>query len=66
MNIKKQGFFNFPLGKMNIKSSMVLVLLLVVSVFSVNAELSDSKAITISLVNQDPDPSIAGNIVEIR
>ncbi len=51
--------------KINMKIGMVLVLLLGV-VFSVNAELSDSKAITISLVNQDPDPSIAGNIVEIR
>ncbi len=55
--MNKQGF---------IKMNIILVLLLVVSVFSVNAELSDSKAITISLVNQDPDPSIAGNIVEIR
>ena len=44
-----------------------VLVLLIVSLFSglVFAE-TDSKAITVSLVNQDPDPAIAGDIVETR
>ena len=34
--------------------------------FGVNAALSDTKAITLSLVNQDPDPAVAGDILELR
>jgi len=33
--------------------------------FGVNAALSDTKAITLSLVNQDPDPAVAGDILEL-
>lgn len=34
--------------------------------FAASSESSNSKIIGISLVNQDPDPALAGNIVEIR
>jgi len=30
------------------------------------AQLSGAKAVSVSLINQDPDPAVAGNIVEIR
>lgn len=65
MNIKKQGFFNFPLGKQKNFFEISLLVLIIFGV-CVQAELSDTKAITISLVNQDPDPAIAGDIVEVR
>lgn len=45
----------------------VLLFVLVGLILNVShAAISDSTAITISLVNQDPDPAIAGDIVEIR
>lgn len=41
-----------------------LLLVIAVSVFSVAVSAAD--VLTVSLVNQDPDPAIAGSIVEIR
>lgn len=32
----------------------------------VNANLADTQAASISLINQDPDPAVAGDIVEVR
>ena len=48
------------------KKIFVIGLLFFVMIIGVYAETSDSKIITVSLVNQDPDPAIAGDIVEIR
>ena len=44
---------------------LVLVIVGILSSFA-QAETSDSKVVVVSLVNQDPDPAIAGNIVEVR
>jgi len=45
----------------------ILVLMLVGMLSSfVHADISDSSVVIISLVNQDPDPAIAGDIVEVR
>ncbi|MBT7903609.1 hypothetical protein HN587_07130 [Candidatus Woesearchaeota archaeon] len=43
---------------------ITLILLMLVSL--VTSSLSDSQSISISLVNQDPDPAIAGDTVELR
>ena len=48
------------------KKSVIFVLVFLISALMVNAAVSDTKAITINLVNQDPDPAVAGDIVEIR
>ncbi|MBW2986032.1 COG1361 S-layer family protein [Candidatus Woesearchaeota archaeon] len=41
-----------------------LLLIITVSIFSVAVSAAD--VLTVSLVNQDPDPAIAGSIVEVR
>ncbi|MFH1590878.1 MAG: COG1361 S-layer family protein [archaeon] len=50
--------------------SMFMISLLVLTAFSAQAatlnDLSTMTSMTVSLVNQDPDPAIAGNIIEIR
>ncbi|MBU0628467.1 MAG: COG1361 S-layer family protein [Nanoarchaeota archaeon] len=48
----------------NICSLLVFVLGIVLGI--VNANPQDSSLISVSLVNQDPDPAIAGDVVEIR
>ena len=47
---------------------MYVLVLVLVSMFSgfAQAEASDTKLVIVSLVNQDPDPAIAGDIVEVR
>jgi len=45
---------------------LALSLLTAISAQSDYADLSDTSDISISLVNQDPDPAIAGDIVELR
>ena len=50
---------------MNTKK-LVIGIIFIMMVACVHGEISDSKAIVLSLVNQDPDPSIAGDTVEIR
>jgi hypothetical protein len=54
--------------KMRKTITMCTLALLILSMFSglAFAESSDSKIITVSLVNQDPDPAISGDVVEIR
>ncbi|MEA2038107.1 MAG: COG1361 S-layer family protein [Nanoarchaeota archaeon] len=51
---------------MRINYLIAIFLVVIVSALTVNAEISDTAAISISLVNQDPDPAIAGDVVEIR
>jgi len=55
---------------MNIKKQVLIctLVLLIVSMYSIlaHAEISDTSAVIISLVNQDPDPASAGDIVEVR
>ena len=46
--------------------SLILVLMTALFSGSVIADIDDYKDITLSLVNQDPDPSITGDIVELR
>jgi len=66
MNMKKQIFSNFPLGKKPIVMYiLVLVIAGMLSSFA-HADVGDSTQVIISLVNQDPDPAIAGDIIEIR
>ena len=48
------------------KQFFVSVIVLLLAAFLVNAAASDSKSISVSLVNQDPDPAIAGDVVEVR
>jgi len=50
------------------KNIIAILLVLSIMVFStaVSAELDNSAALTVSLVNQDPDPAVAGDIVEVR
>jgi hypothetical protein len=45
-----------------------LICIMVAAVFAAQSggDLSGSSAVSISLVNQDPDPAIAGDIVEVR
>ncbi len=49
---------------------LLTILMLFVLIYSVNAATStdiyDTDALSIDLVNQDPDPAIAGDIVEVR
>jgi len=54
---------------MNKKNIMVMILAIVMLCFgsiSVMAENNDMNIISISIVNQDPDPAIAGDILEVR
>jgi hypothetical protein len=46
--------------------SFVAILVFASIIEVVSADLSDTSAVTISLINQDPDPAIAGDIVEVR
>jgi hypothetical protein len=53
------------------KIMISIILILAIAMFSFNAyaadpELSGVKYISVSLVNQDPDPAIAGDLVELR
>ena len=50
------------------KSFLAIALLLMALAFSscAYAALEDTKSISINLVNQDPDPAVAGDIVELR
>jgi len=60
-----RSFSDLYLGK----SVGIYVLVLLISGMLANlayADVSDSKLVVISLVNQDPDPAISGDIVEIR
>jgi hypothetical protein len=45
---------------------VVMILVLVLCVSAVHAELDNLASISLSLVNQDPDPAVAGDTVEIR
>ena len=51
-----------------IKKSFLAVALLLIALafFSSAYAFEDTKTISISLVNQDPDPAVAGDIIEIR
>ncbi len=53
---------SFKLYTRNIIFSVMVLLLLGI----VSADTRDSALVTTSLINQDPDPAIAGDIVEIR
>ncbi|MFH1134231.1 MAG: COG1361 S-layer family protein [Nanoarchaeota archaeon] len=46
--------------------SMLIILMLAACGAAANTNLQNSVAITVSLVNQDPDPAIAGEVVEVR
>nr|MCK4929675.1 COG1361 S-layer family protein [Nanoarchaeota archaeon] len=46
--------------------SLILVILIGLFSGSVLADVDDKKDITLSLVNQDPDPAITGDVVELR
>lgn len=48
------------------KTFLISMLVLVIFSSLVFADIDDLKIISISLVNQDPDPAIAGDIVELR
>lgn len=48
------------------KKIFLIMMMVLLSITGVYAELDDSKVVSISLVNQDPDPAIAGDIVEVR
>ena len=54
---------------MSQKNSVKAIMFIAILLFSLsfaNAIVSDSEIISVNLVNQDPDPAIAGDIVEIR
>jgi hypothetical protein len=54
---------------MKIKFSLIIFMIFAISISSsafAATDSSNSKIIGVNLVNQDPDPAIAGNIVEIR
>jgi hypothetical protein len=46
--------------------SILFMCVLSISFGMVLADMSESQILTLSLVNQDPDPAIAGNLVEFR
>lgn len=48
------------------KMRLFLIGFFIIVAFNVNAALEDTRYISISLVNQDPDPAIAGDVVELR
>ena len=50
------------------KSILIIVTIISIMMFStlVSADLENSASISVSLVNQDPDPAVAGDIVEVR
>jgi len=48
------------------KSRLLLCLLLIVSISILSSAVLAADVLTVSLVNQDPDPAIAGSIVEVR
>jgi hypothetical protein len=43
-----------------------IILFLIIAASAVSADISSNKIISVSLVNQDPDPAIAGGTVELR
>lgn len=49
-----------------IMSPIVLFMMFVLLLTSVSAQIRTTSGVTVSLINQDPDPVDAGNIVEIR
>ena len=48
------------------KSKLFLSMLLVISISILSSVVLAADVLTVSLVNQDPDPAIAGSIVEVR
>ncbi len=50
------------------KQILVIITIISIMMFStlVSADLENSASISVSLVNQDPDPAVAGDIVEVR
>lgn len=63
---RARSFSNFPLGKKTI-GMYVLVLAIAGMLSSIaHAQTSDSTAVTLSLVNQDPDPAVSGDTFEVR
>ncbi|HIH38665.1 COG1361 S-layer family protein [Candidatus Woesearchaeota archaeon] len=48
------------------KRGYILLLVLIISALIVHAAGSDSQLILVNLVNQDPDPAMTGDIVELR
>jgi hypothetical protein len=52
--------------KNNYTYGIVMVLIVCVLAFPALADVEDLTITSISLINQDPDPAIAGNIVELR
>jgi hypothetical protein len=45
---------------------IIVILFMIVTPSDAFTDMSDTKAISVSLVNQDPDPAPAGDVVEIR
>lgn len=48
------------------KKIILVLFVLLISLFGVNAEQSDISILSVSLVNQDPDPATAGDTLEVR
>jgi hypothetical protein len=46
--------------------TIIAMMIITLCALSAHATLDDSSLVSLSLVNQDPDPAIAGDIVEIR
>ena len=46
--------------------AIIGIIMMLIMVLAVQADAGDVSGISISLVNQDPDPAIAGDIVEVR
>ncbi|MBI2134312.1 hypothetical protein HYU11_06570 [Candidatus Woesearchaeota archaeon] len=46
--------------------ALLAILSLILNMVAINAELNDATVLSVSLVNQDPDPAIAGDIADIR
>jgi hypothetical protein len=45
---------------------IMIISLFLISVLAAGAETEYSKLVSVSLINQDPDPAIAGDLVEVR
>ena len=63
LNEYEKGLKKFTFSK---KTNMLFILALILSLVTVSAAQSDMSVLSLSLVNQDPDPAAAGDIVEIR
>jgi hypothetical protein len=62
----KQNKIQSRLSKSIFVALAMIVLAFCVSAVAVSAELDNLASISVSLVNQDPDPATAGNIAELR